>query len=76
MHLVLEILLWLQFWILECCCIVVVFNEHQVLIFCSLAVPCFSARWYLVQQHVILNTGLCLFLLTIVYIWEHVQNCL
>lgn len=49
MHLVLEILLWLQFWTLYCCCMVVVLNEHQVLIFCS-RVPCFFALCYLVQQ--------------------------
>lgn len=31
---------------------VVVLNEHQVLVFCSLAVPCLSAFCYLVQQQV------------------------
>lgn len=52
MHLVLEILLRLQFWTLYCCCMVVVLNEHQVLIFCSSRVPRFFALCYLVQQQV------------------------
>lgn len=77
MHLVLEILLWLQSWILKCCCMVIALNEHQLLVCCSPAVLCFSALCYLAQWWVILNTALSVFvLLTFVYILQHVPNCL
>lgn len=33
MHLVLEILLWSKFWVLQCCCMVVVLDEDQVPVF-------------------------------------------
>lgn len=51
MHLVLEILLGLQFWILYCCCMVIALNEHQVLVFCFpavvslLSVTWLSSKW-------------------------------
>lgn len=58
-HLVLEILLWLQSWILKCCCLVIALNEHQLLVCCSPAVLCFSALCYLAQQQVASDSASC-----------------
>lgn len=78
MHLVLEILPWLQSWILYCC-MVIALNEHQVFVCCSqqFFVSLLSVTWLSSKWRVILGTALSVFLLlTFVYILKHVPNCL
>lgn len=57
MHLVLEILPWLQSWILYCC-MVIALNEHQVLVCCSQQFFV-SLLCYLAQQQVVSDSLYC-----------------